>query len=71
MYPPIVARQRLGKNVNRGNECTCNNRRIVGRVVFSAVRVISGKWAISYSQNLLFTYGLFNDAVCISYRTKY
>jgi hypothetical protein len=36
---PIVARQRLGKSVS-GNEYARNNRRIVGRVVFCAVRVV-------------------------------
>jgi hypothetical protein len=36
MYPPIVARQRLGKHVPR-------QQRIVGDVVFYAVLVISEK----------------------------
>jgi hypothetical protein len=36
----MVARQRLGKRSYRGNEYTRNNR-IVGRVVFYVVRVIS------------------------------
>jgi hypothetical protein len=41
---PIVAKQRLGKSpLIRGNEYTRNNRRIVGRVVFSAARVVSRK----------------------------
>jgi hypothetical protein len=39
VYPPIVARQLLGKGY-RGNEYTNNNRRIVGHVVFYAVRVV-------------------------------
>jgi hypothetical protein len=37
--PPIVARQRLGRNVYDGN--IRNNRRIVGRVVFNVARVVS------------------------------
>jgi hypothetical protein len=37
VYPPIVARQRLG------NESTRNNRRIVGHVVFNVARVVSRK----------------------------
>jgi hypothetical protein len=40
---PIIAMQRLGKNVIAGNEYTRNNRRIVGSVVFYAVRVMSKK----------------------------
>jgi hypothetical protein len=40
--PLIVARQRLGRNVPR-NEYTCNNRRIVGRIVFNAAHVVSKK----------------------------
>jgi hypothetical protein len=36
MYPPIVSRQRVGRN---DNEYTRNNRNIVGRVVFCAVLV--------------------------------
>jgi hypothetical protein len=49
MYiPPTVARQkRYG-----GNEYTRNNRRIVGRVVFYAVRVESKE--INSSQNLFY-----------------
>jgi hypothetical protein len=40
VYPPIVARQRLGKNVTAATNKR-NNRRIVGRVVFCMVRVVS------------------------------
>jgi hypothetical protein len=40
MYPHIVARQRLGRNVT-GTTNTCNNRIIVGRVVFYAVLAVS------------------------------
>jgi hypothetical protein len=36
----LVAKQRLGKKRYRGNEYTCNNRRIVVRIVLYAVRVI-------------------------------
>jgi hypothetical protein len=43
VYDPIVARQRLRKKHYRGNEYTRNYRRIVGRVYFYAVRVISRK----------------------------
>jgi hypothetical protein len=39
--PPIVARQRLGKNVTARKKYTDNNRRIVGYVIFYAVRVVS------------------------------
>jgi hypothetical protein len=38
---PIVARQRLSKKSYRGNIYTRDNGRIVGRVTFYAVRVIS------------------------------
>jgi hypothetical protein len=42
VYPPIVTRQWLGKHVPAAtNTRTHNNRRIVGRVVFYAVRVVS------------------------------
>jgi hypothetical protein len=42
--PPIVARQRKGKKKGyRGNEYARNNRRIVGRVFFYAVCVVSRK----------------------------
>jgi hypothetical protein len=37
---PIVARQRLSKNVPAATNI-CNDRRIVGRVAFYAVRVVS------------------------------
>jgi hypothetical protein len=40
VYPSVVARQRLGKNVTAATN-TRNNRRIVGRVVSYAVRVVS------------------------------
>jgi hypothetical protein len=40
VYPPIVARQRLGKNVTATTN-TRSNRTVVGRVVFYAVHVIS------------------------------
>jgi hypothetical protein len=40
---PIIARQRLGRNVTAVNEYTRNNRKIVGRLVSYAVRVVSGK----------------------------
>jgi hypothetical protein len=45
VYPPIVDRQRLGKHVPAATN-TRNNRRIVGRVVFYTVRVVSkeGLW---------------------------
>jgi hypothetical protein len=39
--PPIAARQRIEKKRYRGNEYTRGNRRIVGRVVFYAIRVVS------------------------------
>jgi hypothetical protein len=39
-YPPIVARQRLGKHVPAAKN-TRNNGRIVGRVVSCAVSVVS------------------------------
>jgi hypothetical protein len=39
VYPPTVARQRLGKNRYRDNEYTRKNR-IVGRIMFCAVRVV-------------------------------
>jgi hypothetical protein len=38
--PPIVARQRLGKHVPAATNA-CNNRRIIGRVISYAVRVLS------------------------------
>jgi hypothetical protein len=38
--PPNVARQRLGNHVTAATN-TCNNRQIVGRIIFYAVRVIS------------------------------
>jgi hypothetical protein len=40
VYPPIVARQRLGRHVPVAVN-TLNNRRIVGGVVFYAARVVS------------------------------
>jgi hypothetical protein len=43
VYPPLVTRQRLGKKCYRGNKYTRNNRRIVGRVVFFTIRVVSRK----------------------------
>jgi hypothetical protein len=39
VYPSIVARQWLDNNVNAATN-TLNNRRIVGRVVFHAVRAV-------------------------------
>jgi hypothetical protein len=42
VYVPIIARQRLGKNVTAATN-ESNNRIIVGRVVFYAVCVISRK----------------------------
>jgi hypothetical protein len=42
VYPLIVARQRLEQTF-RGNEYTQNHRRIVGSVVFHAIRVVSRK----------------------------
>jgi hypothetical protein len=42
VYPTIVARQRLDKDVTTATN-TRNNRRIVGRVVLYAGRVISKK----------------------------
>jgi hypothetical protein len=39
VYPLTSARQRLGKKRYCGNEYIRNNRTIVGRVVFCAVRV--------------------------------
>jgi hypothetical protein len=43
--PPTVARQRLNKNfaAAKNHEYTCNNRRIVGRVVCCAVSFVSRK----------------------------
>jgi hypothetical protein len=43
VYPPIVARQRLGRKSYCRNEHISNNRRIVGCVVLYAVRVVSRK----------------------------
>jgi hypothetical protein len=44
VYAPIVTRQWLVKKKNySGKEYTPNNRRIVGRVVFYAVGVVSRK----------------------------
>jgi hypothetical protein len=49
----------MGKTCSRGNEYTCNNRRIVGRVVFYAVRVVLKEtrqllpWATSNAVSLL------------------
>jgi hypothetical protein len=40
VYPPIVAKQQLGKHVPTAKN-TRNNRRIVGVVVFCTVRVVS------------------------------
>jgi hypothetical protein len=40
VYLPIAARKRLGKHVPAA-KYTCNNRRIVGRVVFYTARVVS------------------------------
>jgi hypothetical protein len=40
VYPPFVARQRLGKHVP-GATNTRKNRRIVGRVIFYAINVLS------------------------------
>jgi hypothetical protein len=40
VYPPIVARQRLGRNVTA---VTNTHATIIGHVVFNAVRVISRK----------------------------
>jgi hypothetical protein len=40
VYPPIAARQRLGKKRSCCKEYTRYNRIIVGRVVFYAVRVL-------------------------------
>jgi hypothetical protein len=39
---PNIARQRFGKNITMATN-TCNNRRIVDRVVFYAARVVSRK----------------------------
>jgi hypothetical protein len=39
---PIVARQRLGRNVTTVTN-THNSRRIIGRVVFNVARVVSRK----------------------------
>jgi hypothetical protein len=41
VYVTIVARQIPGKRRYCGNECTRNSRKIVGRVGFYAVRVVS------------------------------
>jgi hypothetical protein len=41
MYSPIVVRQQVLKNVTVTTKYTFNSRRIVGRFVFYAVRVIS------------------------------
>jgi hypothetical protein len=41
MYPIHVARQRLGRKRYRNNGYTRNNRKIVGRVIFYAVRFVS------------------------------
>jgi hypothetical protein len=43
VYPLIVARQRLGKKTLLRNECTGNSIRIIGLVVFYAIRVSEGK----------------------------
>jgi hypothetical protein len=39
MYPPIVAKQRLGEHVAAATK-TRSNARIIGRVVFCADRVV-------------------------------
>jgi hypothetical protein len=41
VYLPIVAMQWLGKKRYRCNKYKCNDRRIVARVVFYAVRAVS------------------------------
>jgi hypothetical protein len=40
VYPPLIARQRLGKHVSAATN-TCNTGRSVGRVFFYTVRVLS------------------------------
>jgi hypothetical protein len=40
--PPIIARQKLGKNVTTASD-TCSSRRIVGHIIFCAVHIISRK----------------------------
>jgi hypothetical protein len=58
VYSTIVARQRLGKKHYHGNKYTRNSRRIVGRVVFYAVRIVS-KEKICYFFPELFVYYAF------------
>jgi hypothetical protein len=41
VYPPIVARQRLGQNFTATTNTHAENRRIVGGDVFYEVRVVS------------------------------
>jgi hypothetical protein len=41
VHHPIVARQRLGKNITAATDIPLNNRRIVVRVVFYAARAIT------------------------------
>jgi hypothetical protein len=43
VYHPIVARQQLRKNVTAVTNTPLKNRRIVGRVIFYAVRSVSKK----------------------------
>jgi hypothetical protein len=41
MYPPIVARQRLGKNFTAATNTHATVEELFGRVVFYAIRVVS------------------------------
>jgi hypothetical protein len=43
VYLPTVARQRLSKKRYRGKEHKINNRRIAGRVVLYAARIVIKK----------------------------
>jgi hypothetical protein len=57
LYAPIVARQRLGKNVTAAKN-TRNSRGIVGRVVFMRSVSYQRKEDISSSQNFLFNFNV-------------
>jgi hypothetical protein len=54
VYPSVVAKQRLSKNFTTA--MNTRNNKIIGRVVFYAVRVVSkeSRRSISSCKNLLF-----------------
>jgi hypothetical protein len=59
VYPPLIARQRLGKNVSAATN-TPSNRRIVGCAVFYAVLGLSNEVDVSPAENFLCLYGNFS-----------